>query len=791
MKVMKLSAIFVVICLLFSCDNPFQMFGTVSPRTVSGPNLALYKTISASSVQQTYYANYANDGNTTTYWEGAPYTYPNTLTVDLGTSTGVDSVVLKLNPATIWSTRTQTLSLLGSTNNSDFSTIVAATTYTFNPSISGNAVTISFAAGSYRYLRLNITANSGATSGQIAEFEVYGPSASPSPQPSPISGTNYTLGKSIWANGYTQTYTANYANDGNVDTYWEGAANAYPNTLTVDLGTATSVSTVILKLNPATIWSTRTQTLSLLGSVDNSAYSAIVASSTYAFNPSTNSNAVTISFTAESYRYLCLSITANSGAPGGQIAEFEVYGPSTPPTIEAPFGGINWPINNGAIIQAEDYNLGGEGLAYHDADTVNEGGAYRTDGVDLEACGDTGGGYDIGWTADGEYVQYTTDVEAGRYNIIARLSSAVATPGSLRISLDGVNLGTIAVLSTGAWQSYQDQTIYNADLIGGSGKILRLDIGGGFNINYIKFETANSTSKSALDYLKSISGSKTVIGIHNREPNYAPAMQTIQAFNVTGRWPGLWSGDFLFSASDVSNRWTMINEALNQWKNGAIINIMMHVVPPTQVEPGVWNGGVISALNDAQWWDLITPNGTLNKAWKARLDMYAEYLQFLKDNGAQVLFRPFHEMNQSAFWWGGRPGSNGTAALYRLTKDYLVEVKGLTNLIWVWNMQDLDLNWSVYNPGNNYWDIFSVDIYGGDGYTAAKYNTAVSVAGGKPIAIGECAVLPTSSLLSSQPKWVFCMSWAELTFSSNTTAQIQVLYGATNVLTRDELPKFF
>ena len=303
----------------------------------------------------------------------------------------------------------------------------------------------------------------------------------------------------------------------------------------------------------------------------------------------------------------------------------------------------------------------------------------------------------------------------------------------------------------------------------------------------------NSTSGpiNVLDYFKSISGRQTVIGMHNREPNSSPALQTNKVQSITGRWPGLWSGDLLFSSSDVSNRWTMVNEALNQWKSGSIVHIMMHVVPPTQSEPGNWDGGVVSRLNDGQWNDLITNGGSLNRAWKMRLDNYAQYFQYLKDNGVQLLFRPFHEMNQGIFWWGGRTGSSGTAALYRLTRDYLVNTKGLTNLIWVWNMQDLDLNWSVYNPGNNYWDIFSLDVYNSDGFTMQKYNTAVGVAGGKPMAIGECSTLPTSNQLAVQQKWVFVMSWAELTFSDNTNAQIQALYGAPNVITKEKLPKFY
>jgi hypothetical protein len=296
-----------------------------------------------------------------------------------------------------------------------------------------------------------------------------------------------------------------------------------------------------------------------------------------------------------------------------------------------------------------------------------------------------------------------------------------------------------------------------------------------------------------MDFFYQINGKQTVLGIHNREPNSLPALQTNRIMNITGKYPGLWSGDFLFSNNDVDNRWTMIEECKKQWDDGAIVHLMLHVVSPKNTgEKGVWEGatGVCSVLSDAEWTDLITDGGALNSKWKTRLDTYAEYFRFLKDNGVTVLFRPFHEMNQGVFWWGGRPGQNGTAALYRLTHDYLEKEKGLDNIVWLWNMQDLSYNWAQYNPGADYWDIFSVDIYNPDGFTTYKYQTALNVAGNKPIAIGETQVLPTPQLLLAQPRWVFCMSWAELTFGHNTDLEIRNLYQAENTLTRDELPKF-
>jgi hypothetical protein len=117
---------------------------------------------------------------------------------------------------------------------------------------------------------------------------------------------------------------AGNADDRDANTYWESANNAFPQTLTVDLGSATSVSKVVLTLPPAAAWATRTQTLSLQGSTDGSAYSTIVGSTGYTFNPASG-NTATITFPATSSRYLRLNITGNTGWPAGQISEFEAY----------------------------------------------------------------------------------------------------------------------------------------------------------------------------------------------------------------------------------------------------------------------------------------------------------------------------------------------------------------------------------------------------------------------------------------------------------------------------------
>lgn len=298
---------------------------------------------------------------------------------------------------------------------------------------------------------------------------------------------------------------------------------------------------------------------------------------------------------------------------------------------------------------------------------------------------------------------------------------------------------------------------------------------------------AGRTGKT-LTYLNGIRGRRTVAGIHNREPNSDPTRWTNWVNGQTGRYPGLWSGDFLYSGGDISSRGIMIRQAAEQWRQGAVVTLMYHMCPPSQGESCGWEGGIKSRLSDTQWSDLVTDGGSLNKVLKQRLGNIAVHLRSLRDQGVEVLFRPFHEMNQAAFWWGGRKGPDGTARLFRTTRDYLVDSLGLTNLYFVWSVQDLDWNFQDYNPGDEYWDVMSLDFYNGDGFTSGKYNAMLDIAGSRPIAIGETDRVPSSAVLKAQPAWTYFCGWSELTQQSNTAAQIKDSYAGELTVSRDEMP---
>ena len=104
-------------------------------------------------------------------------------------------------------------------------------------------------------------------------------------------------------------------------------------------------------------------------------------------------------------------------------------------------------------IQAEDFDYGASGQAYNDTDAGNNGGAYRTSGVDIE--GTSGGGYNVGWVRQGEWIEYTVDVAtAGTYLLEARVASP-DPDGEFAFSIeDGPTLATIDTPQTGGFQAW-------------------------------------------------------------------------------------------------------------------------------------------------------------------------------------------------------------------------------------------------------------------------------------------------------------------------------------------------
>ena len=137
-------------------------------------------------------------------------------------------------------------------------------------------------------------------------------------------------------------------------------------------------------------------------------------------------------------------------------------------------------------LQAEDYDMGGEGVAYHDSDPENHGGQYRQDGVDIEFS--SNGGFNVAWVNDGEWLSYTISVaEAGTYSLQALVASQ-DSGGDFHFNIDGATQTQSAPLTfggTGGWHNWITTGSAEVELNAGE-HTLRLVVNrGGFNVDSI------------------------------------------------------------------------------------------------------------------------------------------------------------------------------------------------------------------------------------------------------------------------------------------------------------------
>jgi alpha-glucosidase len=155
-------------------------------------------------------------------------------------------------------------------------------------------------------------------------------------------------------------------------------------------------------------------------------------------------------------------------------------------------------------IQTENYDKGGQAVAYNDFDTTNDGGQYRpTEGVDIEACTDAGGGYDVGWTNPGEWIKYTVNVlTPGTYTLTARVASP-NTGDKFHVKIDGTNIsGNITAPNTGGWATWGSTSVTTPALVSGGKTMSILMDSAGYNINYLTFTLDSFVScPGAVDYL--------------------------------------------------------------------------------------------------------------------------------------------------------------------------------------------------------------------------------------------------------------------------------------------------
>ncbi len=157
----------------------------------------------------------------------------------------------------------------------------------------------------------------------------------------------------------------------------------------------------------------------------------------------------------------------------------------TPIIPQAPYG--DKAVSIPGKIEFENYDVGGEGKAYHDDDYENKGGEYRDDGVDIVKAAD--GGLALGYTTAGEWMEYTFNVEAdGEYDVTANVSTAMETAGFIlyvdeKQVLDSINVAQIDE----SFDVYKELKLGSLPLTKGE-HVLKVQITKSYiNLDWIKF----------------------------------------------------------------------------------------------------------------------------------------------------------------------------------------------------------------------------------------------------------------------------------------------------------------
>lgn len=309
-----------------------------------------------------------------------------------------------------------------------------------------------------------------------------------------------------------------------------------------------------------------------------------------------------------------------------------------------------------------------------------------------------------------------------------------------------------------------------------------------FRIDYILVERNESTldfniqstpvdpmategAKKLYSFLYANFGKKTISGMMTGDMTSANGNITqhddVKAvYQASGKYPALVGFDFM-NATKTGDGWSVdytkasVRLAKDLWKRGGIPNFTWHWRDPSRKTWEFYsdknNMKITDALNaDGSW----NTSSTLYRNIITDIDVVANYFLELQKEGVACIFRPLHEASGGWFWWG-REGAVPFVKLYHLLFNEMVNVKGVHNIIWVWNAGEHDADW---NPGDEYYDVVSADIYNPSYDYSSCYvmfdKLKVLTEGKKIIALSENGPIPDMEKeIDEDTVWSWWMPW--------------------------------
>jgi len=257
-----------------------------------------------------------------------------------------------------------------------------------------------------------------------------------------------------------------------------------------------------------------------------------------------------------------------------------------------PFGDNQVP----GTIAMTDFDLGRNGKAYADNDTANyhvstgnytawnTGWSYRNDGVDIEATMDNDpstNGFNVGWTQDGEWMQYTLHVDSTASYTLTLRYAATSADSKIKLKVnDGDISETISLASTGGYQIWANRVLSDIVLYKGEQKLKFFIEKGGANFGYIKFDLSKKINETAFLPITASTQSDNVI-----------LLSLNKVFNETT----LKSSDFHISINGAAA--TIMEISRDQTNHQSVIISIAEEVTYTDLITISCDGGVVTATD--------------------------------------------------------------------------------------------------------------------------------------------------------------------------------------------------
>ena len=297
---------------------------------------------------------------------------------------------------------------------------------------------------------------------------------------------------------------------------------------------------------------------------------------------------------------------------------------------------------------------------------------------------------------------------------------------------------------------------------------------------------ANATDAAKIIYtfLYENFGKKTISGIMTGDMGTANGDVTqhedvLAVYNASGKYPALVGFDFMNATGKDgdNNAWykeytdKSIELAKDLYRRGGLPAFTWHWRDPSRATNAFYCNNQDSDPCTIKITDAMNADGT----WNTESGLYqnmvkdihtiADYFLQLQEAGVACIFRPLHEASGNpggAWFWWGTSGAEAYAKLYQLIVDEMEIVKGVHNVIWVWNpctVEDVD-----WNPGTAYYDVISVDIYNNVGDYSSNYaqfdKLKTMSEGKKIIALSENGPIPdVDKEFEEEAVWSWWMPW--------------------------------